>query len=592
MTTNEKIHQLRQLMKDKQLNMYIIQNNDPHQSEYAPVHWRDRTFMSGFTGSVGTLVVTEDLSALWADGRYHIQAAQELEGSEIQLFKQGLPGVPNYDQWLADNLKNQDRVGFNGASYAQGSMDMIKGKLQGKTVEFIGDFDLVDQVWTDRPQSTFNTILEHGPEYSGQTVKERLDLVREQMKKKQAEVFVLSTCDDLAWLFNIRGTDVPNNPFVNSYGIISLDQAYLFIRQACLTDHNRQTLEDNQVSLMAYDSIYKQVKALTAGKKVFLQPSKTSVKIVEALDETCKIIKGMNLTTPLKAIKHEMELNHLYKCQTKDGVAMVKFLHWLEKSVGSIPVTEMSATDKLQAFRAEQDLFQQPSFDAIAGYKDHGAMMHYKATQDHQYTLKPEGLFLIDSGGQYLDGTTDITRTVPLGPLSDQEKVDFTLTLKGLINLSKTQFLEGTTGSNLDILARHAMWQEGIDYKCGTGHGVGFFLGVHEGPQNFSQVPNTVKLEENMIITIEPGVYRAGSHGIRLENTVAVKKSIATEFGQFMTFETIAYCPINKTPLVKDLMTQEEINWLDQYHEKVYQVLAPHLEEDLQAWLRQATLPL
>lgn len=589
MTTNEKIEQLRTLMTRHGVDMYIIQCNDPHQSEYAPDHWRDRAWMSGFTGSVGTLVVTMTRSGLWVDGRYHIQGAKEIEGSEIMLFKQGLEGVVTYDVWVAQTIESGQTIGFYGESFPYGSQEKIRGHLAEKHVEFFVEEDLVGHLWTDRPSKVFGAILEHGPGYSGQSIEERLTLVRQGMVEKKAQVFMVSTCDDLAWLFHMRGQDVPNNPFVTSYGLISHDQAYLYLEMDCLTDHHKATFIKNGVTLKPYQAIFDDLHGMTEDKAVYVQGSKTSVKVMAALAPSARCIDGLNLTTPLKAIKTKVEVDHLLRCHEKDGLAMVAFLHWLDKAMVQEEITEISASDKLEAFRRAQEGFRQLSFDTIAAYKDHGAMMHYKANAQGQYTLERAGLFLVDSGGQYLDGTTDITRTMALGPLTDQEKSDFTLTLKGLIALSKTQFLYGATGSNLDVIARHALWQEGLDYKCGTGHGVGFFLGVHEGPQNFSQQQNTVRLEAGMVITIEPGVYRAKGHGVRLENIVLVQEACTTDFGKFMKFKTLTLCPIDLRAIEKDLLSAEEVEWLNAYHEKVYDTLAPKLDDDHKAWLKAKT---
>lgn len=586
MNSIKKVEELRKLMKEKKIDAYIIPSSDPHLSEYVSEHWKARSWVSGFTGSAGTVVVTMEENGLWTDGRYYIQAEKQLEGSNITLFKQGQPDTPSYTEWLGDTLPSGSCVGFDGKVFAQSNAKKIEKALENSSITVNDENDFIEIIWEDRPKVEFNTIDNHDIDFAGKTTKEKLELVREKMKKEKVDCYVLGSLDDLAWLFNIRGSDVTNNPVVMAYGIITHNKASLFVRKDQITDDASKVLETNGVDIFNYEEIVDEAKKIDKKSCIFIDASKTNRWLYKAIPAECKIIEGTNITTELKAIKNDVEIENLIKCQTRDGVAMVNFLYWLEKNLGKEAISEISASDKLTKFRSEQENYKGISFDTIAGYKDHAAMMHYKASKETEYTLENKGMFLIDSGGQYLDGTTDITRTIILGDITEEEKRDFTLVLKGHIALCQAKFLYGATGSNLDILARYPLWEHGIDYKCGTGHGVGYFLNVHEGPQNFSQVPNKTKLENNMIITVEPGIYREGKHGIRTENTVVVKEDEKTEFGQFLRFETISYCPIDLKGINIDMLDNKEKKWLNDYHKEVYNKLSPYLADDISEWLK------
>lgn len=589
MNSIKKVEQLRKLMKENKIDAYIITSSDPHLSEYVSEHWKARSWMSGFSGSAGTLVITMKENGLWTDGRYYIQAEKQLEGSNIKLFKQGQTDVPTYIEWLGDTLEEGACVGFDGRVFAQSSAKEIEEALKNNGITVNDEYDFIDMIWSDRPDVILNNINSHDIKYSGITTKEKLELVREKMNKKKANCYVLGSLDDIAWLFNIRGNDVPNNPVVMAFAMITNNKAFLFVEKSKLDESSSHALVSNGVDIYDYERIVDETKKINKESIVFIDTNKVNRMLYKAIPTECKIVEGTNITTELKAIKNDVEVENLIKCQERDGVAMVNFMYWLEKSLDKETITEISASDKLEQFRSEQENFVSISFDSIAGYKDHAAMMHYKATEEIQYTLRNEGMFLIDSGGQYLDGTTDITRTIILGDLTDQEKKDFTLVLKGHISLCQAKFLYGATGSNLDILARYPMWKEGIDYKCGTGHGVGYFLSVHEGPQNFSQVPNKTKLEKGMVITVEPGIYREGQHGIRTENTVVVREDEKTEFGQFLRFETISYCPIELDGICVEMLDEQEKRWLNEYHKVVYTKLSPHLTEDIREWFKGKT---
>lgn len=576
-------------MQEKEIDAYIIPSYDPHQSEYVAKHWQARAWISGFTGSAGTVVITKDEAGLWTDGRYFIQAERQLKDSEIKLFKMNTPGYPTYTKWLKDVLEDGQTLGLNGKVFSQRDVEKIKEKLSDKNIKIEDNYDLISEIWTNRPELPKEKIFIHDVKYAGKTAREKLDDVRKEMEKLGAKFYLLGSLDDIAWVYNIRGRDVKYNPVVISYALISEDDAYLFVHSEKVSEEIREYLNKNGIKIKEYDKVDEYVKNIERGSRVLIDPSKINMWLCNQIPKDCEIVEGTNITTRLKAIKNPIEIENLKNCYIKDGVALVKFLYWLDKNLGKTSISEITVSDKLEEFRREQKLFVEPSFATIAAYKDHAAMMHYLATEKSNYTLKREGMLLIDSGGQYLDGTTDITRTIVLGPVSEEEKKDFTLTLKGHINLIKTRFLYGSTGSNLDVLARFPLWQEGLDYKCGTGHGVGFFLNVHEGPHNISPTQNNVKLEEGMIVTIEPGVYKEAKHGVRIENDVVVKKDIKTESGQFMKFETISYCPIDLKGIKANLLDEDERQWLNDYHKKVYKKLSPHLSEDEREWLKNET---
>ncbi|NLY66751.1 MAG: aminopeptidase P family protein [Tissierellia bacterium] len=588
---NEKIKSLRGLMKEKGIRAYIIPTYDPHQSEYLADYYKARAWISGFTGSAGTVVVTEDEAILWADGRYWIQAENEIAGSEIKLYKTGLPSTPSYAEYLRDKLEDGDSIGFDGKIFPQSDFEKLKSHFKNKNIKFIEDHDLVGELWTDRPALPKTKVFVLDEKYTGKSAKEKINQVRKEMEKEGADYFLLASLDDIAWLYNIRGRDIANNPVVISYALISKDKAYLFVDNEKLGDEVRNYLSENGIEIEDYNRVINYVENFEKGKSVFLDPSRTNRWLYKAIPEGCNIIEGTNITTNLKAIKNTTEIQNQRKAYIKDGVALVKFMYWLDQNVGKTVITEVSAAERLEEFRREQEGFIEPSFDTIAAYKENAAMMHYRAEEGKSnYELKKEGLFLVDSGGQYLEGTTDITRTIVLGHITDEEKRDFTLTLKGHINLISARFLYGTTGSNIDVLSRYPLWQEGLDYKCGTGHGVGYLLNVHEGPHRISPIPNEVVLEKGMVVTIEPGVYKAGKYGIRIENVAVVDEDIETEYGgKFMKFDILSYVPIDLEAVDVNMLTEKERNWLNSYHKKVYEKLSPYLSEEERQWLKEET---
>lgn len=589
MQVNERLQALRELMKEKGMNAYIIPSFDAHQSEYVPEHWKSRAWISGFTGSAGTVVVTLDEAGLWTDGRYFIQAEKELKGTEIKLFRMREPGVPTFSEWIADVLKDGDCLGFDGKVFSCNQAKELEGKIREKNIRIDDRYDLVDSIWKDRPELPLEKVFIHEVKYSGKSTKEKLNVVREEMKKKGTGYYLLSSLDDIAWLFNIRGNDVRNNPVTISYALVSMEDATLFINSRKVTDEVRGFLKENGVDVKEYEEIENALKSIDHNISVFYDPNKISRWLYGCMPKNNKKIQGKDIAMLLKTVKNEVEIENLRKCHVKDSVAMVKFLYWLDKAIHEEEVTEISASDKLEGFRSQQEGFIGISFDTIAGYKDHAAMMHYKATEANQYTLKPEGMLLIDSGGQYFDGTTDITRTIVLGQITEEEKRDFTYVLKGHIALCRAKFLHGVTGTNLDVLARLPLWEQGIDYKCGTGHGVGFLLGVHEAPQRFSIEYNDARLDKGMVITNEPGVYKEGKHGIRTENTILVTEDRLTDSGQFMKFEVLSYCPIDLDGVDASLLTDIEKDWLNDYHKNVYEKLSPYLNDEEREWLKKET---
>ena len=589
MSINERVNRLRELMKSKEITVYIVPTSDPHQSEYLASHYKGRTWISGFTGSAGTVVITQTQANLWTDGRYFIQAENQLKGSEYKLFKMGVPGVPTYIQWLKDNIKSGDTIGYDGKVFSQTTAERLEKEFDGLGVGFNDKFDLVGEIWEDRPKLTNEQAFYHELKYTGISASEKIENVRENIKAKNADYFLIGSLDDIAWLYNIRGKDVKSNPVIISYALISMGKAYFFVDKDKISDEVKSFLNDNGVSVLLYEDVIDFVRNLESDSTVILEKDKINRWIYNAIPKECKIIDELNYTTILKGKKNETEIANQRNAYIKDGVALTKFFHWLDSNIGKIEINELSAADKLLEFRKEQDLFIEPSFETISAYGPNAAMAHYSATEDSYSVLEEKGFYLVDSGGQYLDGTTDITRTVAVGNLTDEEKKDFTLTLKGHINLISAKFLEGTNGYQLDVLCRVPLWKEGLDFKHGTGHGVGYLLNVHEGPHRIASAPNDVVLEKGMVVSIEPGIYKAGKHGIRIENIVVATDDIETESGKFMKFEVLSYVPIDLEAIDPELLSCDEKQWLNSYHKDVYDKLSPYLNEEEKAWLQHNT---
>ena len=590
----QRIEKIRDLMKEKNIYAYIVPSSDYHQSEYVGDYFKSREFMSGFTGSAGTLIISMDEAGLWTDGRYFIQAENELKDSGIKLFKMGEEGVPTIEEYLLEKLPKNSTLGFDGRVMSVKEGQSLANKLAFKGINIEYKYDLVNDIWEDRCSLPTEKAFLLGTEYSGESFSDKLSRIRAVMKEKKATTHILASLDDIAWLFNIRGRDVKSNPVVLSYAVISIDSVYLFIDKNKIGEDIRAELSKENVQIKGYEEVYEFIKNIDENEVVLIDTSKVNYAIYNNIPSNVQKIEERNPSVLFKSIKNEIELKNIRNSHIKDGVAFTKFMYWLKNNIGKIEITEISATQKLEEFRREQDKFIEPSFSTIAAYKDHAAMMHYSATEESNYKLEPRDLFLVDSGGQYFDGTTDITRTIALGPIPENVRKDFTNVVRGMIRLSKAKFLYGCRGYNLDILARGPLWEEGIDYKCGTGHGIGFVLNVHEGPNGFrwkvrEDIDDSCILEEGMVTTNEPGVYVENSHGIRIENEIVVRKAEKNEYGQFMDFEVITFAPIDLDAIDESLILKDEKVYLNNYHKQVYDKISPYLNEEEKQWLKTYT---
>lgn len=588
----ERMNKLRQLMAKEHMDAYIIPTNDFHLSEYTGAYFKERKYMSGFTGSAGTLVVTMEEAGLWTDGRYYIQAERELLGSGITLFKQGMEGVPSIEAYLEEKMPEHGCIGFDGRMIpAKWGFD-LEERLKKKQVCIKYDLNLVDAIWQERPPMPKDKLFILDEKYSGEQTEQKLARLRSAMKEKQADIHILTTLDDIAWLYNLRGSDVVNTPVFLSYTMITEKDAVLFIDADKLDGKVRDYLENNHIQTAPYNDIYKAIKAIDSHKHVMADFDKINYAIAKSL--TCSVINCQNPTLLFKAVKNETEIENLFKAHVKDGVAFTKFMYWLKCNVGKINMTEFSAAEYLDHERSKQEGFIDLSFETISAYNANAAMMHYSASEADCAELLPEGLLLVDSGGQYYEGTTDITRTMALGAVSDEIRLHYTTVLKSMLNLQSARFLYGCAGISLDILARGPIWDLNIDYRCGTGHGVGYLLSVHEAPNGFrwKVVPerfDSAVLEAGMVTTDEPGIYIEGSHGIRIENELVCRKGEANEYGQFMYFEPLTFAPIDLDLIDERYMSPIDKARLNDYHKLVYKTLAPHLDDEERAWLLQYT---
>lgn len=582
----ERLEQLRTLMREKNIDIYLIPSSDYHQSEYVGEYFKSREFISGFTGSAGTVVVTKDKAGLWTDGRYFIQAEKQLQGSGITLFKMGEEGVPTYSEYINQNLKDGETLGFDGKVISGKTIFDLKNEFENKDITLEDKYDLVGEIWKDRPSLPITEVFILDEKYAGESFKSKLNKLREKMETLKVDKHILTSLDDIAWLFNIRGRDIKNNPVTLSYSIISKDKVTLYIDSRKINNEVREYLEENGVEIKDYFEVYEDVKN-SENEIVLLDNDKVNYLICNSIKGS--ILNRNNPTTLMKACKNPVELENLRNSHLKDGVAVTKFMYWLKTNIGKLEMSEISVSDKIEEYRKEQELYIEPSFNTISAYEANAAMMHYSANEKSNSKLYPRNLLLIDSGAQYLDGTTDITRTFVLGACSEEIKEHFTLVLKGMISLSKVKFLYGARGTNLDILARRPVWERGIDYKCGTGHGVGFLLNVHEGPQGIRFQTNPQVLEEGMTVTNEPGVYIEGSHGIRLENELIVKKAEKTVFGQFMEFETMTYAPLDLDGVIPEMLEKDEREFLNTYHKMVFDKVSPYLTTEEKEWLKEYT---
>lgn len=590
----QRLEALREVMRREKLDAFIFPSTDPHNSEYVPDRWKGREWISGFNGSAGTAVVTMHSAALWTDSRYFIAAADQLSGTEFQLMKLKIEGTPTISEWLGSELRevNSAQVGVDGMCNSTANVEVLVSDLRregGITVRT--NLDPLNIVWTDRPQIPASKVEIQPVELAGETVASKLTRIRKALRDLHADGMLMSALDDVAWTLNLRGTDVHCTPVFVSYLLISTTSATLYINKEKLTPEVEAHLESQGVKMAGYDDVRKGIKEY-AEYNILLDPNETNYTLSRLVDVQ-EVIRHKSPIPAMKAIKNEAEIRGYRSAMLKDGIALVKFLRWLKPAVEAGGQTEISIDKKLTSLRAEQPLFRDISFDTIAGYGAHGAIVHYEATPETDIPLEPHGLLLLDSGAQYQDGTTDITRTIALGPVSDYEKHIYTLVLKGHIQLEICKFPSGASGTQMDILAREAMWREGFNYLHGTGHGVGSYLSVHEGPHQFRLEWVPAPFLENMTVTDEPGIYLAGQFGVRIENTLLISHYKDTEFGKFLQFESLTLCPIDTTPVVKEELLPEEVAWLNEYHQHVYDVLAPHLDDEGdKEWLRKATMPI
>ena len=584
---SKRIQALRTWMKQAGTDAFIVPSTDPHLSEYVAPHWQSREWISGFTGSAGTVVVTQEEAGLWTDSRYFLQAARQLEGTGIDLYKEMLPETPSIPAFLSARLKEGQSVSIDGRVFATNAVRTLQQELTSRGIILKNAGDPMEQIWADRPEIPLGTAFIHETKYAGRSCAEKLIEIRTEMRKAGADRLLLSALDEIAWALNLRGNDVHCNPVIVSYLLIEQEEAHYFINSRKVTSEVASHLHEAGVALHTYQEIDAYLAQLPSGS-LMLEPGKTNYTVRSALPTHCRVIEAASPVALLKAVRNEREIAGLRQAMRRDGVALVKFLKWLEEAVPQGKETEISVDKKLHELRAAQPLYMGESFDTIAGYGAHAAIVHYEATPETDVPLEPRGFLLLDSGAQYLDGTTDITRTIALGPLTDEEKTDYTLILKGHIDLAMAVFPEGTRGAQLDVLARMPIWQHRMNFLHGTGHGVGHFLNVHEGPQSIRMNENPVCLRPGMVTSNEPGVYKAGSHGVRTENLLLTVPAGEGLFGRYLKFETVTLCPICTRGIVRSLLNAEEIDWLNQYHRKVYEQLAPNLDEDERRWLEKA----
>lgn len=593
MTIKQKLNALRILMKEKKIDAYLVATDDFHGSEYVGDYFKCRKYITGFTGSAGTAIITQDMAGLWTDGRYFIQAADQLRDTTIELFKSGEPGVPTVHQFLNDKLEEGMCLGFDGRTVSAREAEELQELLQEKHITFSVNDDLIGEIWEDRPVLSCEPVMELDIRWTGKSRADKIAEIREQMKAKEADTFILTSLDDIAWLLNIRGNDIHCCPVVLSYLVMMENELRLYANAAAFSEEIRSNLEADGVKIYPYDDVYSYVQSISSDKKVLLSRANVNSRLVSNIPSEVTILDEPNLTLLPKAVKNETEMENERIAHIKDGVAVTKFIHWLKKNVTRTTITELSTAEKLYQFRSEQEHFLGDSFDPIIAYGTHAAIVHYSATEATDIPLEARGMVLADTGGHYLEGTTDITRTIVLGPVTAKEKKFFTAVLRGNLNLAAAKFKYGCTGLNLDYLARGPLWELGEDYNHGTGHGVGYLLNVHEGPNSFrwKNLPGNPApvLEEGMITSDEPGYYLENEFGIRHENLVLCKKAEKTSFGQFMCFEPLTMVPFDLEGINPEEMTERERKLLNDYHQKVYTTISPYLDEEEKEWLKQAT---
>lgn len=589
MTVQERINMLRHLMSEKNIDVYIVPSSDNHQSEYVGDYFKAREFITGFTGSAGTAVITQSEAGLWTDGRYFIQAENELAGSGVKLYKMGNPDVPSVEEYLEAALPPNGVLGFDGRVIAMSKGKEYAEKFAYKNVQIEATFDLIDSIWSNRPSMSENPVFLLDDNYTGESTASKLERVREEMRKAKATAHLLITLDDIAWLLNMRGSDVAYTPVVLCYAIITLDCVHLFINEAKLSAEIKREFDNHNILLHPYNDVYAFTKNLSSDEVVLLDPARLNYTLYSSIPDSVKRVEQLNPCILMKAVKNDVEIENIKKAHVKDAVAHTKFMYWLKNTIGKETITELSASDKLYNLRKEQEGFLWPSFDPISAFGSNAAMCHYSSSEETNVELKEGFLYLSDTGGNYMEGSTDITRTYAVGEISASLKRDFTNVLRGNLALSSAKFLYGCTGQNVDILARQYLWNDNLDYKHGTGHGVGYLLSIHETSARISwQGLNETawKLEHGMVVTNEPGIYVQDSHGIRLENELLVRRDVENEYGQFMHFEVLTLVPFDLDAIDVSMLRDDEKMQLNNYHKLVFDTVSPYLNSGEREWLK------
>ena len=585
---------LRERMQKESVNAYLIMTDDFHGSEYVGDYFKSREYISGFTGSAGTLLVRKDCAGLWTDGRYFLQAETQLAGSGITLFRSGQPGVPDLEDYLVEQLADGQTLGFDGRCVMAGYARKLRERLEQKGVRIRNDLDLVGDVWPDRPALSKEPVWQLAERYAGIGVKDKLAEVRQILHKKKADWFLLASLEDICWLLNVRGNDVACTPVVLSYLMMSRDQVFWYVQREAVPEPVQADLQEAGVVLREYGQIYEDASRLPGGVRLLCDENHVNDALISRIAPDVVVVDGENPTLLLKAVKNPVEIANEKAAHIKDGIAVTRFIYWLKTRVGREEITEISAASRLEMFRREQEDYLEPSFYPILAYGPHGAIVHYSADETSDVLLEPEGFLLADTGGHYMEGTTDITRTIALGPLTEEQKEMYTTVLKAHIRLADAVFLQGAAGVSLDVLARTPLWERGLDYNHGTGHGVGYLLSVHEGPNSFRFRPSAVRggdhvMKEGMITSDEPGIYLEGKFGVRLENLLVCAARQTNSYGTFLGFESLTMVPFDRDAILWDMLSEKELRWLAAYHQKVYESLAPHLSEEERQWLRETT---
>lgn len=588
----EKLALLRAALIQNSLDAYIIPISDPHLGENIPDHWKIISWLTGFTGSAANVVVTGSFAGLWTDSRYFLQAKKQLDGTGFDLIIPKTVQPADYTDWLTEHISAEGRVGLNGRIFSITQIRKLKSKLEGKNIIIVDDCDLISEIWKDRPSISHSEAWDHPVEFSGKERSQKISEIREQMKKQNIDFHLLTSMDDIMWLLNIRGNDVTYSPLLTCFALIGEVQIILFVEEIKIPGKLASEFDKLGIIMLPYEEIEGLESFLSEGSSILINPSTTSLALYNSIPADLKIVEETSIPTRMKAVKNKTEIENIGKVMVKDGVALTKFFYWIENDLGIVPMTEVSLAGRLMELRMHQECFLSPSFSAITALNEHAALPHYEPVSETDSVIGESGIFLVDSGGQYMGGTTDITRTISIGTPTTRQKKDFTLVLKGHIALALSKFPIGTKGYQLDLLARKELWENGLNYGHGTGHGVGYCLNVHEGPQNISPADVKVNIEPGMLISNEPAIYREGEYGIRTENLILCYEDEETEFGQFLKFDTVSLCYIDKNLIDKSLLDQKEISWINNYHTEVYDKISPHLTADERKWLREKTFEL